>query len=1009
MLESILGPVSDALILLADGFIQCVGNILDLDLTEFVTKYPILASGYSLFRTMAIGIVILLALYQIAMFFKPGNSAREAPTSILIRSFSATFMVYFGGHFLAMLVNLANHPYKAFLKLGAQNNDLYVTNVFTATIGSGLRNLVSLSAGTALVELILGLILLVMLFKGFFRLIAEILERYLLVGVLTFAAPLGFSTIASPATSQICSRYLNMYCGQLLLMSLSVWSYNLALSTLGAVNDTMGKVEFVMQILMCLAAFRLGQRMDTFLQQLGVGVGVTGGGMADEVMGVAMSVGRGLKKAAGGFGGGEDGTGHRNDSILGGSRDASGNVAPEPTGTGLLGAGITAVKSGIQAARQGGSASDIAEAVKGGAKSGFGFSDGDKSMFMGRRLNSFINSRSEARSAATTETAGGAVVSGDQKQAYLDPTAKGKGLKMGKNGDLDGSSPVNVGRFMAANMGKKNAQEMLQKTAQSGNPAFSEQALFGTHNNLKHDKDSEVSKDAFDQMGSDMTMATFGSGLQALETKAGEGTPLSQEEENLRDVGAVMAATMQGDKDSGRLANFQAHDKNGPDGGRELTADVHDKDGKTIGSVTALDEKGYKGLSADQKQGFVPIQSATGATYYMRASGVTVNGETTQYGKVTSISAPSVSTGSTSISGTAPAAGVVPGTGTPGATPAGVAAMGAMPGGGYVSGLAGSPTASPNIPEGKPFEHKDGGVVPAPAWKESSLAVSPDSQGKDIIKGEDDLTAGAAVNYALNSSRNDEQRLAHDTINSPDCDKFAVQQALFNPDAGGISMGHDQPVARMLDTAVGAEVVGGAVGGIKDQDGQAVISKEDASHFAQALHAASGTDTGEVGYSCDNFSAGGGVVGFDYHTPSGDFRMQMATQDTMAAIPSADGGSIPQANFNAGNAGEFSITAENITPTAAPAAEPPISAPAPTATTPENQQPIQAPSPAAAAVQPISASAVAPSPAPAPTAGFSAGKPMPPMPPAYDVVDPSDDDGRYGGRGKGKRGGRHRK
>lgn len=990
MLESILGPVSDALIALADAFIEYMGNILELDLSTLVTKFPLLASGYGLFRTIALGIIVLLAAYQLVMFLKPGNNAREAPTSILVRSIGAILMVYFGGHLLSMLVKLASHPYKAFLALGAQNDAYGATHPFAATVGSGVKILGTMITGTALIDLIFSLVLLVMLFKSFFRLVTEILERYLLVGVLTFAAPLGFSTLASPTTSQIFARYINMYCGQLLLMSLSVWSYNLALSVLGAVDPTMGKTEFILQILLCLAAFRLGQRMDTFLQQLGVGVGVTGGGMADEMMGVAMSVGRGFKNS---FGGGEDGTGHRSDNILGGSRDASGHVSPEPVGTGLLGAGITAVKSGYQEAKAGGSLGEIAGAAAKGAKAGFGVSEGDKSMFVGRRANNFLNTRQEARSAATPENSGGAVVSADQKQAYLDPTAKSKGLKMDRNGGVEGISPVSVGRFMAANMGKRSAQEMLQKTAQSGNPAFSEQALFGTHNALKYGPNSEISKDEFDQMGSDMTLATFGKGLQDLEDKAQSGETLSQEEENLRDVGAVMATSMQGDKENGHLANFQAQDINGPDGGRQLTADIQDQAGKTVGSVTAMDEKGFKGLSAEQKEGFVPIQSTTGATYYMRASGISVSGETSQHGAVTPIAAPlTPATGTPVSSATAPVS--APGSVNPPANGLGAAGMG-----GYVSGLAGSPTASPNIPQGKPFEHKDGGVVPAPAWKESSLAVSPDSQGKDIIRGDDDLTAGAAVNYALNSSRNDEQRLAHDTINSPDCDKFTVQQALFNPDAGGIAPGHDQPVARMLDTAVGAEVVGGAAGNIKGEDGQPIISKSDAGHLPQAIQAASGTAIGEAGYSCDNFSASGGVVGFDYHTPAGDYRMQMAAQDTMSAIPSADGAQVPQANFTAGNAGEFALIAETIT---APQATAGVQQ-----TIPPVAQPMQAPSPV---VQPVQTPVINSAP-PTVTPGFSTTKPMPPMPPAFDVPDPSDDDGRHGGHGgKGGRGGRgHRR
>lgn len=910
MLETIFGAMNDALAALADVFLKAVTDLISLDLGYFVQKFPLLGSAYALFQAIALGLVILLGGYALLKFFlAPANTNQIPPHMVLIRTLGAILMVYMGGYIFEMAMNMASNVYGAFVALGDG-----ATSIFTAP-DAGLAATIGTATGAilvdvilvvpALVELILSLVLLFVLFKAFFRLIAEILERYVLVGVLTFIAPLPCATLASPSTSQIFSRYLNMYFGQLLLMALSIFSYNLALSALAGMSAVgASAADVFIQVLLVVGCCKIGERMDTFMQQLGVGVGVTGGGMGEELIGVAMSAGRTLKSAFSGWNsageGGEDGTGHRSDNVLGGRRDSSGAVQPEPYGTGLFGAGVSAVKYGVAAAKAGGGVKDVASAAKKGARDGIGLGKDDVSILTGRRLNqkiqNTVNARHEASNPVTPETAGGVTMSGDRQHPVLDPTAERRGIKIGRNGTLEGS-PQQVGRFMSANMGKQSAQDLIQNTARTANPAASEQALFGTHNNLTHGDKTEVGAREFDQAGSDMMMATFGDGLADLEQKA-DREALTPEEENLRDVGAAMAGSMGGDDSNGYLSDFRAHDIG--EGGREVTADLKDGSGQTIGSVTAMDEKGYKALTSEQKQGFVPIKSSTGANYYMRASGATVSEDgsvvsNSRYGPVTPFATPSSQqTPETTTAPVAATAGAGSGAGTP------------SQGGGSKVEVTKVNTPSTTLPEGSPFVHKADGINISPNWEDTGVAIGRDGS-KDIITGTDSAYTGAAINQAIVSTRTAEQRLVMDTLDSSALDKDAVREGLLNPDAGGIAAGHDAPVAKMVDKAFGADDIGKAAGRVKAEDGTPLMSKEAATNLGPAIQAASGAGTTVApGYSCDNFKVEEGKTIYDYHTPDGDYQVEMAEFDPSA--PSA-------ANFEAG---DYAV-GMNITPVDAPA------------------------------------------------------------------------------------------
>ena len=84
-----------------------------------------------------------------------------------------------------------------------------------------------------------------------------------------------------------------MFCGECALMSLSVLFTKLSIS---ALSSTSGGNSVIAKLIMCLTMCKIAQRVDSYMQQLGIGVPTTGEG----ILGNAMAVGYALRHAFGG-------------------------------------------------------------------------------------------------------------------------------------------------------------------------------------------------------------------------------------------------------------------------------------------------------------------------------------------------------------------------------------------------------------------------------------------------------------------------------------------------------------------------------------------------------------------------------------------------------------------------------------------------------------------------------------------------------------------------------------
>lgn len=282
MMETLASWFGQVLGELANTFISLFMNMMQVDLATMAGVFPLLITGYRMFQAIGIGLIIGIAIYQLLRFF--GGQLvdyNDTPARILVRAFIAGMMLWFGGYIINLVVDLAALPYRAFVENDLNPvefkliafDDWSPTDLFIDASAAG-----TLKSGTVIVLYIL---VMVVILYNLLKLMLEVLQRYLMVGVLAYTSPLAFATITSKSTSQIFRSYVNVFLGQCALMGITAWMLRLCISGFGFSEGESGAA---FRILLTLAMCKIAQRADTYMQSLGVGTVTTTAGMLDDIL-----------------------------------------------------------------------------------------------------------------------------------------------------------------------------------------------------------------------------------------------------------------------------------------------------------------------------------------------------------------------------------------------------------------------------------------------------------------------------------------------------------------------------------------------------------------------------------------------------------------------------------------------------------------------------------------------------------------------------------------------------
>lgn len=198
---------------------------LGCDMQTFLRYFPAAETMYEIFVATAIGLVLLNWVWQVFKNFGliAGVDA-EDPIKLSLRSLLFISLIFYSGQITDMMLDIGGTPYSWILSSELPAIQFADFHAVLLTLLGVFSN-----GSVALIALILVLILA----WNYIKLLLEAAERYILLGVLVYTAPVAFATGASQSTSGIFKAWCRMFAGQMFLLIMNAWCLRLFTSMVG--------------------------------------------------------------------------------------------------------------------------------------------------------------------------------------------------------------------------------------------------------------------------------------------------------------------------------------------------------------------------------------------------------------------------------------------------------------------------------------------------------------------------------------------------------------------------------------------------------------------------------------------------------------------------------------------------------------------------------------------------------------------------------------------------------
>lgn len=313
MFEGIVDWVSGVVTDLMDAVSGLFLNALGTDMTAMEEYFPFVSSAFTVMQYMAWALLFLITVWQLFKAFTGPLGESENPWTLIFKSAVFAFLIYFAKPIFLYILDIAKAPYTALMDLTISKESFTFAGIEGA-LRNGLTNFISM---ISVVGEILILILIIALGWNYFKLLLEVVERYIVVGVLCYTSPLAYSMGASQTTSQVFKSWCRMVGSQLLLLVMNVWFLRAFNSSVGHYVGaggalTNGHGSVFLWLFCALAFLKTAQRFDAYLASIGLNVAQTGTGLGFELLMAARLVTSGVgsfSRAGNVFGTGTGGVG----------------------------------------------------------------------------------------------------------------------------------------------------------------------------------------------------------------------------------------------------------------------------------------------------------------------------------------------------------------------------------------------------------------------------------------------------------------------------------------------------------------------------------------------------------------------------------------------------------------------------------------------------------------------------------------------------------------------------
>lgn len=198
---------------------------LGCDMAVFLRYFPAAETMYSVFVALSIGLILLNWVWQLFKNYGTGAGIEaEDPVKLTFRSLIFIFLAYFSDDVVQLLLDIGGTPYRWIM-----TSELPSLNF--ADFNSVMLTIIGVCANGAVT--LITLILTLILAWNYLKLLLEAAERYVLLGVLVYTAPVAFSMGAAQSTSNIFKSWCRMFGGQMFLLVMNAWCLRLFTTMVG--------------------------------------------------------------------------------------------------------------------------------------------------------------------------------------------------------------------------------------------------------------------------------------------------------------------------------------------------------------------------------------------------------------------------------------------------------------------------------------------------------------------------------------------------------------------------------------------------------------------------------------------------------------------------------------------------------------------------------------------------------------------------------------------------------
>lgn len=225
ILDGIVEWIAEQIMYGLDLINSAVLGSLGCDMSVFLRYFPAAETLYEVFVALAIGLILLIWIWNLVKNYALGlGTEAEDPVKLSIRAVMFILLAYYANEIVDMVLQIGGTPYDWILTTA-------LPQLSFADFSSVMLVIIGVCANGAVTLIVL--ILVLILAWNYLKLLFEAAERYILLGVLVYTAPVAFAMGASQATANIFKSWCRMFAGQIFLLLMNAWCLRLFITMVG--------------------------------------------------------------------------------------------------------------------------------------------------------------------------------------------------------------------------------------------------------------------------------------------------------------------------------------------------------------------------------------------------------------------------------------------------------------------------------------------------------------------------------------------------------------------------------------------------------------------------------------------------------------------------------------------------------------------------------------------------------------------------------------------------------